>query len=111
MQTFRKIAKYALVRESTMTAEMSEETVDIVVGRSVPKANRACVLQALVHSDTSVFLCYHQADNVDVSQVTAVDKHQPDMEKASQARRFSQPALKLLHFFSIPVVLSYCSAP
>ena len=31
-QAFRKMAKYALVRESTMTAEMSEETVDIVVG-------------------------------------------------------------------------------
>ena len=26
------MANYALVRESTMTAEMSEETVDIVVG-------------------------------------------------------------------------------
>ena len=32
VQAFRKMANYALVRESTMTAEMSEETVDIVVG-------------------------------------------------------------------------------
>lgn len=43
-QTFRKIAKYALVRESTMTAEMSEETVDIVVGR--PTSQRQQFLRA-----------------------------------------------------------------
>ena len=54
MQAFRKMANYALVRQSTMTAEMSEETVDIVVGHTeAPGSHRSATC---LHEQAGAYL-------------------------------------------------------